>query len=294
MCLRMESLDLRQIQALVALFEHGSYPKAATSIGVPVATLRTRVHALERRMGQKIVRRNGRGVELTGAGLEVVPMARRAMQLLRTASDTLATGSTCHLLIGAVDLVASWLLVAAARSVLDTVPEIKLTIRVGSPEEVQRLLEDGVVRLAILTGPFARHRFRPVWEAKAPVRAFAAPSVIDDAEELPQLPLALPADHWWLEYRVRQIVGGRTLWHIGPVGAVKELARQGQAVAFLGLGATTPELEAGTLRRVAPVTFRDLTTTVVALIKPDVILQPVEHELIDRLAILALRWLREE
>lgn len=77
-------MDLSWLEALVATVEHGSFQTAAQKLGVSRATLRSRVEALESRVGLPLLIRTVRGVELTDAG---GPFLDRARALLAEAAS---------------------------------------------------------------------------------------------------------------------------------------------------------------------------------------------------------------
>ncbi len=79
-------MDLERISALVGFQEHGNISKAAASLGVSKKTLRSRLAALERVIGAPLLRRSGRSLVLTPAGVE---LAQGGRGLLREAEAAL-------------------------------------------------------------------------------------------------------------------------------------------------------------------------------------------------------------
>jgi DNA-binding transcriptional LysR family regulator len=81
-------VNLEEIQALVAVVDHGSVLAAAEALGVARTTLRRRLDDLEARAGVPLLHRMASGAAVTEAGRVVVDQGRR---MLREASALLAS-----------------------------------------------------------------------------------------------------------------------------------------------------------------------------------------------------------
>src|SRR6187401_3537812 len=69
-------MNLRDLQYLVAVADHGHFGRAAEACYVSQPTLSTQIKKLERDLGVELVERNPRQVLLTAAGEQVVERAR--------------------------------------------------------------------------------------------------------------------------------------------------------------------------------------------------------------------------
>ena len=76
-------MDTRQLAALCAVVERGSFSLAAEGLGVTQSAVSQAVKALEKRLGMTLVDRSGRQVEATADGLLVVARAQRMLALER-------------------------------------------------------------------------------------------------------------------------------------------------------------------------------------------------------------------
>lgn len=76
-----ESMDwsLRELRFFVTAAEAGSFTEAATRLYVSQAAVSRTVASLERSAGDRLLRRVPRGCELTTAGAQVLPQARRVL-----------------------------------------------------------------------------------------------------------------------------------------------------------------------------------------------------------------------
>lgn len=72
-------LDLRQLRALVAVVDEGSFTDAAIALGTSQASVSRAVAALEAALGARVLRRNTRQVSPTVVGARAVRHARRVL-----------------------------------------------------------------------------------------------------------------------------------------------------------------------------------------------------------------------
>lgn len=86
-------MNLEHIRALLSLQTHGSLPRAAASLSVSQGTLRGRLRALEDEVGVALLRRAGRSLTLTPAGLELARGGRELIGEATAAIERVATGT---------------------------------------------------------------------------------------------------------------------------------------------------------------------------------------------------------
>lgn len=103
-------MDLRQVEYVVAVVDHGGFTKAAAAVHVAQPSLSQSIRRLEAELGVPLFQRVGRGVRLTEAGVAFSGPARR---LLREAATLRAVASEhAELATGTLDVVALPTLVA--------------------------------------------------------------------------------------------------------------------------------------------------------------------------------------
>ncbi|HVI03597.1 MAG TPA: LysR family transcriptional regulator [Enhygromyxa sp.] len=73
-------MDFEELRAFLAIVDTGSFLAAANELGIPRATLRRRVDALEARIGAPLVDRSPKGAVLTDAGALLAKQGRRLVQ----------------------------------------------------------------------------------------------------------------------------------------------------------------------------------------------------------------------
>ncbi|HET9141947.1 LysR family transcriptional regulator [Actinophytocola sp.] len=72
-------VELRQLRALVAVVDAGTFTDAAGALGVSQATVSRAVAAVEAALGARLLLRDTRHVNLTGTGAQIVAAARRVL-----------------------------------------------------------------------------------------------------------------------------------------------------------------------------------------------------------------------
>lgn len=97
-------MDLRQVEFVLAVIDHGGFTKAAAAVHVAQPSLSQSVRRLEQELGAPLFFRIGRTVRLTPAGEAFIGPARR---LLREAQNVVTTvGGHTMLEVGSLDVVA--------------------------------------------------------------------------------------------------------------------------------------------------------------------------------------------
>lgn len=97
-------MDLRQLEYVVAVVDHGGFTRAAAALHVAQPSLSQGVQSLERELGVQLFERLGRSVAVTPAGEVVVDGAR---QVLRSAAELrTASAAVAGVVTGRLDVVA--------------------------------------------------------------------------------------------------------------------------------------------------------------------------------------------
>lgn len=97
-------MDLRQLEHVVAVADHGGFTKGAAALHTSQPSLSHGVRSLEREMGVELFHRLGRTVQPTPAGEQVIDAARRVLRDLADLAAVAASVSGLH--TGRLELVA--------------------------------------------------------------------------------------------------------------------------------------------------------------------------------------------
>ena len=150
------NFDVRQLRALIAVAEHGSFTRAALALHLSQPALTVQVRALEEALGLRLFDRNTRNVALTRVGRDLLPELRRILRELDALLDetrqlALMAGGTVR--IAVLPSFASSLLPDVISGFRALHPEIGFTLRDVIASGVAQLTLAEEVDLGITGGP---------------------------------------------------------------------------------------------------------------------------------------------
>jgi len=147
-------LGLRELQAVLAVAELGSFRRAAAALGYTQSALSHQVSALETALGQPLFHRPGgrAPVRLTPAGEAVCRRARRALsevEAVAADAEQAARGETVRVRVGVTQTAAAEIMPAALRTFRDDHPGVEVVlIAADDPESSRAALRRGDLDLA--------------------------------------------------------------------------------------------------------------------------------------------------
>ncbi|HEV2068167.1 MAG TPA: LysR substrate-binding domain-containing protein, partial [Acidimicrobiales bacterium] len=124
-------MDLRQLEAFVAVAEELHFGRAAKRMHMAQPPISRHICHLEEEVGAQLLVRSRRGVELTPAGQAFLDEARATLSQARRAArvpQRVARGEVGRLRIGHVDSASSELLPTALRAFHDRYPDVRLAV----------------------------------------------------------------------------------------------------------------------------------------------------------------------
>ncbi len=173
-------LDLRHINSFLAVIDTGSFHAAARRLGLSQPTISQHVRRLEMAIGSTLVRRNRGHCEATGAGIILVPAARR---LLTIASRAVHRIAEMPVMVGASTNIGTYLLPAELRRWRDRSDARTTLVDVviaPNPEIIEKL-EAGEIDIALTEWPHSGEGFvSRLWRRE-------------------RLVVIVPPDHPWAE-----------------------------------------------------------------------------------------------
>jgi DNA-binding transcriptional LysR family regulator len=156
---RWLGLELRHLVALKAIAEHGTFGRAAQSLGYTQSAISQQIATLERIVGQRLIDRPGgpRPVSLTEAGDLLLRHADAIAARLHAAQADLAAldaGDVGPLRIGTYQSVGAKVLPALLREFTQDWPDVDVTLRESADdEELALLIESGELDLSFVVLP---------------------------------------------------------------------------------------------------------------------------------------------
>lgn len=151
------NFDVRQLRAVIAVAEHGSFTRAAMALNLSQPALTVQVRALEEELGLRLFDRNTRNVSLTRVGRELLPELRRVLRELDTLLDEtrkLARMAGGTVRIAVLPSFASSLLPDVIHDFRTHYPEIGFSLRDVIASEVAKLTFAEEVDLGVTGGSF--------------------------------------------------------------------------------------------------------------------------------------------
>ena len=146
-------LDVRKMRLLRELARLGTIVAVAEALSYTPSAVSQQLSALEREAGVPLMKRSGRGVELTAAGADLAERAGPVLALLEEASAALGAARsevTGELRIGAFPTAVRTLLPAALVALGADHPKLELHVTELDPASVPDALRTGALDIALL------------------------------------------------------------------------------------------------------------------------------------------------
>jgi LysR family hydrogen peroxide-inducible transcriptional activator len=238
-------MDLRQLAALVAIADTGTFSAAADALHTVQSNVSTHVARLERELGVTLVDRAGG--RLTEEGEAVVARARRVaaeLEALQADVASLRDEISGPARMGVIGTTARWLVPALLSAMETSHPKVKVSVLEGNNSTLVPALAAGGLDIAVVNAP------------------------VDDPDLLLEplyeedLVLVVPPDHPLAdrdEIRMAELDGHPLL--LGPEGTAfrSDLERAAQAAGIT----LVPKVELDGLRLIASLAFEGFGAAVV-------------------------------
>jgi DNA-binding transcriptional LysR family regulator len=147
-------MDAQQLQSFVMVLEVGSMSDAAKKLGVTPAAIAARVRGLEDELGVPLLKRSGRFVKPTLAGVNIAERSRRLlreMRDLRVAVNN--TDSFGELRLGVFQSAMISLLPSILRETYEKNPDLNIIVTCEPSVDLCRKIENGALDVAIVVEP---------------------------------------------------------------------------------------------------------------------------------------------
>ncbi|MFI7610907.1 LysR family transcriptional regulator [Nonomuraea terrae] len=149
-------MELQQMRYVVAVAETANFTRAAERCRVVQSALSHQIARLERELGARLFDRTSRRVTLTPAGEAFLPAARQALDAAERARAEVAAASgelRGRLAIGTIPTVTAVDLPGALKSFHVRHPQVRITLRVGSSDELAEQVRQSTLDIAFLGLP---------------------------------------------------------------------------------------------------------------------------------------------
>lgn len=160
-------MNISQLRAFVAVVDHGSFSEAARVLGLSQPAVTMQIQGLESDIGATLLDRRYRKIDLTEAGRELVPRARKVLEEIEQARQDIANLSdsvTGRLTIAASTTPGQYILPRLLGGFLRDYPEVGISLIVHDTAEVVEAVETGRAQLGMVGARVrgARATFEPL------------------------------------------------------------------------------------------------------------------------------------
>lgn len=150
-------LDTHQLNVFLVAAETLNFTQAARLLHMSQPSVSQHVQSLEQSLGQPLFNRAGRHIELTEAGMALVPLARemveRSVHIVET-MKSLEGEVHGHLLVGCSTTPGKYILPGLLASFHRDYPLVRVSCHVTSQGQAFEMLCDGEVQVAMVSEPF--------------------------------------------------------------------------------------------------------------------------------------------
>lgn len=157
------SMNLQQLEYVVAVDTHRHFARAAEHCFVTQATLSMMIKKLEEELDTILFDRSKQPVVPTEAGKLVIEQARSVLKEaegIRQLTSSLRTGLQGELRIGVIPTIAPYLLPLFLPAFLKNYPAIKLKIHEQTTEQLLQMLSQDRIDVALMATPLQDKNFR--------------------------------------------------------------------------------------------------------------------------------------
>jgi DNA-binding transcriptional LysR family regulator len=175
-------MDLRRLEVFVKVAELGSFSRAAEALFLTQPTVSEHVRALEEDLGVQLLDRLGRGAAPTPAGQLLLGYAHRILVLMREARqavDRFQGRLLGELIVGGSTIPGEYILPALIGQFKAKYPDISISLRVGSSQQISEWVEEGRVEIGVVG-------------ARPGSRALVARELMAD-----EMVIVVPPEHPW-------------------------------------------------------------------------------------------------
>ncbi len=253
-------MNLKQIEAFIWVATLGSFRRTAERLFTTQPSISSRIAGLEQSLGVKLFERDTGSVRLTGAGLELLPLAERILKTIDAMRERAGDPGRFSgpLRIGASETIVHAWLPAYIKRLHDLYPGIDVDVTVDVTTNLRAELIQRSIDLAFLLGPISDYAINNRELCDFPLSWIASPSLGINPKRT--LSTAALAEHTILTYarntrpyaeiRRRFSAADSPPVRIFPsnsLGACIRMAEDGLGIATLPSELVSNSLKSGTL-----------------------------------------------
>lgn len=257
-------METRQLIAFTTVVQTGSFTKAAAILKCSQPTITTRIRNLEETLGVTLFRRLPHGVQMTSAGVELLPFAHNIITLTDRARKAITINGEPdgRLVIGTIGSLTAYRLLPLVEYMCWRHPGVRIRLQTGDTAHHLDAVRDGRMECAFLIAPVEPYAGletavlcpEPLALLTAPTHPLARRSTVTD-DDLRDLTVIRAENGATYHERFERALGlsergsRSAVLALDSIDAAKQAVAAGLGVALLPEVTVAAEIEEGRLRR---------------------------------------------
>lgn len=172
-------MDMRQLVTFTTVARLNSFTQTANVLGYVQSAITSQIQLLEKELGIQLFERIGKKISLTSEGREFLLYAKQLLNLWENAKGIASDSDIIKgtLSIGAVESICGFKLPSILKEYNELYPEVEIVLKTGNSRELQSLLRDNQIDVAILLDSTISHsEFVIKSSQEEPVSLLVAPN----------------------------------------------------------------------------------------------------------------------
>lgn len=254
-------MDFEQLRAFHTVAQTKNFTKAAEILHLVQSTVTMRIKQLEERIGKPLFIRDKRNVEITQAGLTLLPYAERILKLANEGISEIASLQPYEdrLTIGSLMSIWSYTLEPVLKEYHYRYPNISVNTKTGRSADVIQYLLDNIIQIGIVYIPPSLPNFEviPCFEDEIVLVGPPDHPIVREGtvtvKDIASLPLLYvnwgsPFHEWIHDNLPRSFV---PKLQIDLAGLALDLIKEGVGISLMARSCVKQELLDGTLKEIA-------------------------------------------
>lgn len=259
----MSDIDVRALRYFSAVVQFGSYSEAAAHLGISQPAVSRQVLELERSLGTRLLRREGRDLSMTETGAALYDKAQKILSEIDSIPESLGMATLVprgRIAVGLSTALAEYLMPRVMETFVHKYPQVEVRLLQSYSSDLVQMLVAGRLDIAVFYG-LPRHskleihsmmdiQLGLVVPAKTEVRAFERFAGLQSISmsELAGLPLILPSPAQDLRRMIEDAFTGckltpRIVMEVDGVALMKGLVRASLGGTILAYNAVHREVQ---------------------------------------------------
>lgn len=169
-------MDFKHLQTFIALSEIKNFTKTAEYLHYAQSNVTTQIQQLEKELNVRLFERIGKRVTLTSAGHELIPYAKKIINLSRDLKENFSNSDNGRIVIGASESVCIYRLPDIIKSFQTKYPTVEIFLHIMDTSDSVSLLSNNTIDIAyVLDTPISHLSLKTALKINETICAFSTP-----------------------------------------------------------------------------------------------------------------------